>query len=133
MQRADRAVAGKMAVELPRFGNGAGRGQRGPGPDDGFPLLDPSEAVADQILGSKIAGRDSNGGFGYAQAMRCQNRAPLANDNEWQEQLACQFHGVCRLGMAVADGSVKLTQRNVCMSALATRPAALSPSFLADD
>ena len=36
------------------------------------------EAVADQILGSEIAGRDSNGGFGYAQAMRCQNRAPLA-------------------------------------------------------
>ena len=60
MQRADRAVAGKMAVELPRFGNGAARVQRGPGPDDGFPLLDPSEAVADQILGSEIAGRDSN-------------------------------------------------------------------------
>jgi hypothetical protein len=46
VQRANRAVAGKMAVELPRLGNGAVRVQRGPGPHDGFPLLDPSEAVA---------------------------------------------------------------------------------------
>jgi hypothetical protein len=53
-----------MAVQLPRLGNGAARVQRGPGPDDRFPLLDPSETVANEVFGSEIASRDSNRGFG---------------------------------------------------------------------
>src|SRR5271169_6860866 len=114
-----------MAVQFPRLGNAAPRVQRGPGPDDGLPLLDPSETVAHEVFGSEIASRDSGRGFGDAQAMWCQGPAPAAG-NGCLEATRMPIPPAVGLAWPLLMGQRSSPQRNICMSALANRPATLS-------